>query len=108
MKNISKGKQICIAIALLIAAIVFEVIWIEHMQVGCDWGAILCGVAFVLWIAMMLASEFYAVAKEKGYSDICYFWYAFLFGVVGYLLIIALPNKNANRIRVVGATEKDS
>ncbi len=45
-------------------------------------------------IAYLLAKEFYAVANSKGYEDKKYFWYSFIFLFAGYLLIIALPDKN--------------
>ena len=47
---------------------------------------------FAIWIVYLIAKEFYMVAQAKGYPQKKYFWYCFLFGVVGYLLVIALPN----------------
>ena len=48
---------------------------------------------FVLIIDYIIAKEFEAVAIAKGYSEQKYFWYSFLFGIVGYLLVLALPKK---------------
>lgn len=54
---------------------------------------ILILIAVVLAIQFFIATEFYNVANEKGYDSKKYLWIPFLFGIVGYLLVIALPNK---------------
>ena len=41
-----------------------------------------------------IAMEFYKIAIMKGYEDRKYLWMSFAFGIVGYLLVIALPNKD--------------
>lgn len=41
-----------------------------------------------------LASEFYNVAKMKGYYEKKYLYISFIFTLVGYLLILSLPNKS--------------
>ena len=60
--------------------------------------AIIPGSIFLLclwyYVNYLIASEFLKVAKQKGYSDGKYYWYCFLFGITGYLLVIALQNKN--------------
>lgn len=50
----------------------------------------------IIVISLILANEFYSIAKIKGYTQAKYFWYCFLFGIFGYLLIIALPNRIKN------------
>ena len=40
-----------------------------------------------------VAFEFSDVAEDKGYTGAKYFWYAFLLGCIGYLLVIALPDR---------------
>lgn len=58
---------------------------------------ILIAVFVALWIWWLIADEFSTIAKYKGYTDSKYFWYCFLFGLVGYLMVIALPaKKNRN------------
>ena len=47
----------------------------------------------VLIIDGLIAREFDKVAAEKGYNDIKYFWISFFLGIVGYLLVIALPDR---------------
>lgn len=49
----------------------------------------------ILFLNYLLAKEFYAIAEMKSYEyHIKYFWYCFIFGWIGYLMVIALPNKN--------------
>lgn len=63
----------------------------------------------LLWIVVLIvilivqykvADEFYYVAIKKGYDEKKYFWYCFWLGIVGYLLVIALPD-NTNTENVV-------
>ena len=54
---------------------------------------ILIVVAIVLWIDYLIAKEFYVAAQAKGYFEKKYFWLCFLLGVIGYLLVIALPDR---------------
>ena len=56
---------------------------------------LLYGVILGLIIACsyVIAKEFYSIALSKGYSEKKYLWFCFFFGVAGYLLVIALPNK---------------
>jgi len=61
----------------------------------------------VLFINMYLAYQFYEVAKEKGYAETKYFVIPFIFTIPGYLLIIALPNKNAPISSTVKKVSKD-
>ena len=51
---------------------------------------ILCVLVFVQYY---IAKEFYFVAVAKGYETKKYFWICFLLGMVGYLLVIALPTQ---------------
>lgn len=56
--------------------------------------SIISAVIFLLDIRYIICKEFYAAACQKGYNEKKYFWYGFFFGLIGYLLVIALPNKN--------------
>ena len=47
-----------------------------------------------IMIARYIANCFYEIACMKGFHDKCYFWLPFLFGIVGYLLVVALPDRN--------------
>ena len=50
-------------------------------------------IIFVFSTRLFFAFEFGEISKLKGYSERKYFWYSFIFGVVGYLIVIALPCK---------------
>lgn len=60
---------------------------------------ILTGCALMLWVMYLIANEFYKAAQAKGYSEKKYLWLPFLLGVVGYLLVIALPDRG-NTLKV--------
>lgn len=53
-------------------------------------------VAVALYIDYLIANEFYNIARQKGYETKKYFWFCFWLGIVGYLMVIALPNLKAN------------
>ena len=46
------------------------------------------------WLAWYIATQFYEVAQAKGYQAHKYFWMPFCLGFVGYLLVIALPDRS--------------
>ena len=41
-----------------------------------------------------IAKWFSEAAEAKGYHDSKYFWICFFLGFIGYLLVIALPDRN--------------
>lgn len=49
-----------------------------------------------LIISYVLSEEFMNIAKKKGYTDRKYFWFSFLFGIAGYLMVVALPVREFN------------
>lgn len=50
--------------------------------------------ALALIFDFCVAGYFYFAARDKGYTDLFYFACAFLVPFAGYLLVIALPDKN--------------
>ena len=50
------------------------------------------GIIIVLLIDYFVAQEFEAIAVLKGYYGKPYFWWTFFLGIVGMLMVIALPN----------------
>lgn len=58
--------------------------------------AFLC---FVIWLWWYIAKQFEEVAEAKGYTDKKYFWICFWLGAIGYLLVVALPDR-ASTIQV--------
>lgn len=57
----------------------------------------------VLWVNYLISREFYRAANAKGFYEKKYLWIPFWLGVVGYLLVIALPTK---RVEVSGFAEE--
>lgn len=51
---------------------------------------VLAGIIALNWF---IANEFYAIAKMKGHPQKKYFWWAFWLGIVGWAMVIALPNR---------------
>ena len=58
-------------------------------------GLIVFGSVLLLCVDCFIACEFFEISTKKGYADVRYFWYCFIFGIIGYLVVIALPNKIA-------------
>ena len=55
---------------------------------------------FWLFFNYYIASQFQMAAEEKGYKGTRYLWLCFFLGMVGYLLVIALPNKNTSVVAI--------
>ncbi|MBQ8556340.1 MAG: hypothetical protein IJ438_10790 [Clostridia bacterium] len=60
---------------------------------------ILLSLVIIVIVFKYLAECFYDVAKIKGHSDRKYFWICFIFGIFGYLLVIALPDRLSNKVK---------
>ena len=59
-------------------------------------GMIIIGIIIAIVVDILAAYEFYKIAKEKGYDDQKYLVYSLLFGLIGYLMVIALPDRSNN------------
>lgn len=57
-------------------------------------------VAVMLWIWYLVAKEFYKIAEMKGHAESKYLWISFLLGVVGWMLVIALPDRRQQTVQV--------
>ena len=92
-----KEEKRALAAIILIGSFVFLVFsWLMCFDDDDFLGiAIISSTIFILCVRSIICQEFYAVAEQKGYADKKYFWYSFIFGLVGYLLVIALPDKTA-------------
>ena len=60
------------------------------------YGLLGIGGAFGVLLNYYIAGLFYFIAVDKGYHAKVYLWIATLFGFVGYLLIIAMPDRGNN------------
>lgn len=50
------------------------------------------GAALLFWIQYLIAREFYVIASAKGYPQKKYLWLPFFLGMIGFLLVVALPD----------------
>lgn len=61
--------------------------------------------AIFFWIGIfinyLITKEFYSISQQKGYNQKKYFWICFFLGIIGYLLVIALPNLRNNSSNVI-------
>ena len=55
------------------------------------WFFYLLGIIIVLIIDYAIAKQFEDIAEMKGHEGSTYFWFTFLTGVAGMLMVIALP-----------------
>ena len=62
------------------------------------------GVIIAIVIEWSIAKEFASIAADKGYSESRYFWYCFIFGIFGYLMVIALPDRGHANVPTSPAT----
>ncbi len=49
-----------------------------------------------LVLAYFIGNEFKTIAEMKGHDGSRYFWWSFLLGPVGYLMVVALPDRKGN------------
>lgn len=57
-------------------------------------GLILLLIIFgAIWLLLYLAKQFEEAARMKGHYEGKYFWLCFFFSIIGYLLVIALPDR---------------
>lgn len=47
----------------------------------------------ILVFNYFMAEEFYEVSMMKGFLEKKYFWICFFLGIIGYLLVISLPDR---------------
>ena len=61
---------------------------------------VLIGACLVIWLEWYIAKQFYEAAKAKGYYERKYLWICFWLTWMGYLLVIALPDRG-NSVPVI-------
>ena len=57
------------------------------------WFLYLLGIVVAIVIDYIIAKKFEEIAEMKGHIGSTYFWYTFVFGGIGMLMVIALPNQ---------------
>ncbi len=56
---------------------------------------ILVVAGLLVWLQICVAKEFQRIAAMKGHTEKCYFWWTLFLGMVGMMMVVALPS---NRI----------
>ncbi len=57
---------------------------------------LIAAIVLILLIDFLVAREFYLTAAMKGWDSKKYFFYAFFLTLVGYLLVLALPDRGSS------------
>ena len=70
---------------------------------GLSWLAALLGGIF---LDMAIAWEFYEIAEKKGHFEKRYWWLAFCLTMIGYLIVIALPDRGSAAPRTYAAPQQ--
>ena len=52
----------------------------------------------ILWV--FIALEFKGIAEMKGHDSMRYFWWTFILGPIGMLMVIALPQETKDSVIV--------
>ena len=65
---------------------------------GLGWGVwlilvLLLILAGLLVLNYFIAKQFHQIAIQKGHPQRKYFWWSFWLGLVGYLMVVALPDR---------------
>ena len=68
---------------------------------------IILGALVVIAVAAFAASEFKKIAEMKGHEGGRYFWWSFLLGPIGMLMVVALPDRNKQSVTVELPKEKN-
>lgn len=55
---------------------------------------ILLSAIVMLVVQIIVTDRFCDITEAKGYPRNTYYWYCFLLGVVGYMMVLALPDRN--------------
>lgn len=73
------------------------------------WFFFLLVIIVMLAINYIIAQQFANIAEMKGYAGNAYFWFTFVFGLAGMLMVIALPAQTESKdITVVVASPEQS
>lgn len=61
---------------------------------------IVLGAILMIFVWVYIAKQFEEIAEEKGFSGKRYFWIPFLFGIIGYIMVAALPDRGVQEVEV--------
>ena len=55
------------------------------------------GATLLFYLEYILAGYFYFAAKDKGYKDLSYLFFSWVFPLIGHLLVVALPDRGKGK-----------
>ena len=61
--------------------------------------------AVILMIDWFAAKQFHEIAKMKGHPEKKYFWWCFWIGMIGWPMVIALPDRGNTHQKSTGSDE---
>ena len=64
--------------------------------------------ALIVFIDYKIAMEFVKIADKKGHNGRHYFWWMFWLSVVGYLMVIALPDRGEQKTVTVNSAKTET
>lgn len=62
--------------------------------------AAMAGLALLIWVWYLICREFSRIAEQKGFPQSKYFWLPFWLGLIGMLLVIALPDRGVQQVTI--------
>ena len=54
-------------------------------------------ISIAILINIFIASKFSTIAEEKGHDGSTYFWWCFILGMIGYIMVAALPDYHSRK-----------
>lgn len=87
---------------VMVAVILWLIIGVV-LAANAGFAGVLIGMVFagVLILDYYLAGLFYFLGVDKGYNARVYLWLAYLLPPVGYLLIVAMPDRGGNTAAIL-------
>lgn len=70
------------------------------------WFLYLLCIIVAIVIDYVIAKKFADIAEMKGHEGGTYFWFTFLFGVVGMLMVVALPNATTIKVKDISSVSE--
>ena len=68
----------------------------------------LLGIIVAIVIDYIIAKKFEEIAEMKGHEGSTYFWFTFIFGFIGMLMVVALPNLKTTTVKVLSIPKENT
>jgi hypothetical protein len=67
---------------------------------------ILVAAGLLIWLQICVAKEFQRIAVMKGHTEKSYFWWTLFLGMVGMMMVVALPSNRTEAQQEKAADEE--